>query len=136
MHAQQGGWIGKLTLKISPRLNVEITMATRGREVHIAIIGSNQKGKEVAQEEDTMEIETSGAILTKRNQGDKSSGKNTKRAKSVSRGIAPIPTAFWLGFVALEKLYIERGVPLAPTCIITGSVADKIKGGLTQIGAE
>ena len=113
-----------------------MAIATREREVHRAIIGSNQKGKEVAQEEDTMEIKTLGATLTKRNQGDKSSGKNTKRTKSVSRSIAPIPTTFWLGFVTLEKLYIEKGAPLAPTCIITRSVADKIKGGLTQIEAE
>ena len=54
----------------------------------------------------------------------------------MSRGIAPIPTTFWLGFVALEKLYIERGVLVAPTSIISGSVADKVKGGLTQVEAE
>ena len=69
-------------------------MATRGREVQRAITSSNQKSKDVAQEEDTMEIETLGAILTKRNQRDKSSGKNTNRARNVSRGIAPIPTTF------------------------------------------
>ena len=83
-----------------------------------------------------MEIETPGASVTKRDQGEKSSGKNTKRARSTSRGIAPIPTASWLGFVALEKLSIERGAPIAPTCIISGSVVDKVKDGLAQVEAK
>ena len=38
--------------------------------------------------------------------------------------------------MALKKLYIERGAPIAPTCIILGSIVDKVKGGLTQIEAE
>ena len=55
---------------------------------------SNQKGKETTQDDDIMEIETLGALVTKRNQREKSGGKNTKRARSMSRGIAPISTAF------------------------------------------
>ena len=87
-------------------------------------------------DEELMEIETPCASETKKNQEKKSSGKNTKRVRSTSRGIALVPTAFWLGFVALEKLYIERGAPIASTCIILGSVADKVKGRLAQIEAE
>lgn len=110
-----------------------MAMATRGREVHRAITGSNQKDKEIAQDDDIMEVETPGATLTKRNKREKSSGKNTKRARSISRGIAPIPTAFWLGFVALEKLYVERGAPVAPVCVISRSVADKVKVDLHRL---
>ena len=62
--------------------------------------------------------------------------KTQKELRSMSKGIAPIPTAFWFGFVALEKLYIESGALVAQTCIISGSVVDKVKGGLTQVEAE
>ena len=85
--------------KTLPRLYVQMAMATRGREVHREITGSNQKGKEVAQEEDVMELETPNATLSKRNQGEKNSGKNTKRARGMSRRIALVPIAFWLSFV-------------------------------------
>ena len=126
-----GGCKAKSTPKTLSRLSVQMEMAIRRREVYRGITSSNQKGKEIAQEEDTMEIGMSGATLTKRNQGDQSSNKNIERVRSMLRDIAPIPTAFWLGFVALEKLYIGRGALVAPTSIIAWSLADKVKGGMT-----
>ena len=94
IHAKpRGGWKGKSTSNSKPRLHVQMAMATRRRKVLRAIIGSNQKGKETIQDDDIMEVETPGAAWTKGNQGEKSSGKNTKRAKSMSKGIAPIPSS-------------------------------------------
>ena len=112
--------------------------ATRGREVHRAITSSNQKKdkEQGIEEDDTMEIETPRAAQAKRGQGEKSSRKNCKRPRSVSRGLTPIPNDFWLGFLALEKLYNERGSSLASTCAIMGSVADEVKEGFIQIEAE
>ena len=104
-----------------------MAMATKRREVHRAISSSNQKGKEIAHDDNhTMEIETPRVMQTKKNQGDFSIGKNTKRVRSVSRDLILMPNAFWLGFLALEKFYIEIGAPLAPTCIITRNIANKI----------
>ena len=76
---------------------------------------------------DTMEIEIPRDTQAKRGQSDKSSGKNTKRPRTASRGLTPIPNGFWLDLLTLEKLYIERGAPLAPTCIIMESIVDKVE---------
>ena len=115
-----------------------MAMATRGKEVHRAITCSNQKKdkEQVVEENDTMEIEMPGATQAKRGQGEKSSRKFSKRPRSISRGLTPIPNDFWLGFLILEKLYNERGSSLAPTYAIMGSVVDKVKEGFTQIEAK
>ena len=75
-----GGCKGKSSPKKLSRVSVQMAMATREKEVHRAITGSNPKGKEITQDEDSMEIEMPVATLTKRNQGDTSISKNKKRA--------------------------------------------------------